>query len=58
MAKGLGMHITDVTWLTLNEAIYQSKLMLYIAEIIYAFGLYFAKMSILCFYCKQPSKPS
>ncbi|KAF7522649.1 hypothetical protein G7054_g12077 [Neopestalotiopsis clavispora] len=50
MANGLGMHIEDVTWLTLNQAIYQSKLMLYIAEIIYAFGLYFAKMSVLLFY--------
>lgn len=52
MNKGLGLHITDVKWLTANEAIKQSKLILFVAEIIYAFALYFAKMSILCFYCE------
>ncbi|KAI1863181.1 uncharacterized protein JN550_009707 [Neoarthrinium moseri] len=48
--KGLGMHIEDVTWLSQDEALYWTKLLLYIAELFYAFALFFGKMSILSFY--------
>lgn len=30
--------------------LYYNKLLLYIAELFYAFALFFGKMSILCFY--------
>ena len=50
LSKGLGLHISDVTWLTQEEVLYYNKLLLYIAELFYAFALFFGKMSILCFY--------
>ncbi|KAK9770956.1 putative Integral membrane protein [Seiridium cardinale] len=50
LTKGLGLHIQDVTWLSQDEALYWSKLLLYIAELCYAFALFFGKMSILSFY--------
>ncbi|KAI1865804.1 uncharacterized protein JN550_008062 [Neoarthrinium moseri] len=50
IGKGLGLHITDVTWISTSEAVMQSKLILWVAEIVYAFALFFAKMSILFFY--------
>ncbi|KAI0175161.1 hypothetical protein BJ166DRAFT_621521 [Pestalotiopsis sp. NC0098] len=50
LSKGLGLHIEDVTWLTQAEVLYYNKLLLYIAELFYAFALFFGKMSILCFY--------
>lgn len=46
----MGLHIEDVTWLTQAEVLYYNKLLLYIAELFYAFALFFGKMSILCFY--------
>ncbi|KXJ94979.1 hypothetical protein Micbo1qcDRAFT_200436 [Microdochium bolleyi] len=47
---GLGLHITEVNGYTVNELLFANKLILYIAEFFYAFSLYFAKTSILCFY--------
>ncbi|KAJ1332045.1 alpha-methylacyl-CoA racemase [Microdochium nivale] len=47
---GLGMHIQDVKGYTIDELLFANKLILYIAEFFYAFSLYFAKTSILCFY--------
>ncbi|KAF3026476.1 hypothetical protein E8E14_012940 [Neopestalotiopsis sp. 37M] len=50
LSKGLGVHIEEVTWLSQAETLYWNKLLLYIAELFYAFALFFGKMSILCFY--------
>jgi hypothetical protein len=44
------VHIEEVTWLSQAETLYWNKLLLYIAELFYAFALFFGKMSILCFY--------
>lgn len=44
------MHIQDVKGYTIDELLFANKLILYIAEFFYAFSLYFAKTSILCFY--------
>lgn len=56
IVNGLGLHITDVmerTDRTIEEVLYQSKLILFIAELFYAFGLFFAKVSILSLYWRM-----
>ncbi|OAQ65724.1 hypothetical protein VFPBJ_11117 [Purpureocillium lilacinum] len=53
---GLGLHITDIVAtkdVTLEDALYQGKLVLFIAELFYAFGLFFAKVSILTLYWRM-----
>ncbi|RKL21295.1 hypothetical protein BFJ68_g2563 [Fusarium oxysporum] len=53
---GLGLHIMDVVEIrkvTLEDALYQGKLLLFIAELFYAFGLFFAKVSILSLYWRM-----
>ncbi|KAG9257235.1 uncharacterized protein F5Z01DRAFT_459920 [Emericellopsis atlantica] len=53
---GLGLHIDDVMamrGITQGEALFQSKLLLFIAELFYAFGLFFAKVSILSLYWRM-----
>ncbi|KAI0134528.1 hypothetical protein BJ170DRAFT_203648 [Xylariales sp. AK1849] len=50
VGKGLGIHIQDVTWLSQADVLYWSKLLLYIAELYYAYALFFGKMSILSLY--------
>ncbi|KAH8754780.1 hypothetical protein F5883DRAFT_632524 [Diaporthe sp. PMI_573] len=50
---GLGLHITDIVAtkdVTLEDALYEAALLLFIAELFYAFGLFFAKVSILSLY--------
>ncbi|KAH7305176.1 hypothetical protein B0I35DRAFT_516405 [Stachybotrys elegans] len=54
--RGLGLHITDVIAtrdVTLEDELYESKLVLFIAELFYAFGLFFAKVSILSLYWRM-----
>ncbi|KAF5005197.1 hypothetical protein FDECE_8318 [Fusarium decemcellulare] len=48
--KGLGLHINNVKHMSKDEALFQTKLLLYIAELLYATALFFAKASILSFY--------
>ncbi|KAK4031500.1 hypothetical protein C8A01DRAFT_21281 [Parachaetomium inaequale] len=53
---GLGLHITDIVAtknVTLEDALYEGKLLLFIAELFYAFGLFFAKVSILSLYWRM-----
>ncbi|KAM0541345.1 hypothetical protein ACHAPJ_013293 [Fusarium lateritium] len=50
---GLGLHITDIKGVTLEKALYEGKLLLFIAELFYAFGLFFAKVSILSLYWRM-----
>jgi hypothetical protein len=50
ISKGLGLHITDITWLSYDDAGFYSRLLLFICELLYATALYFGKMAILCFY--------
>ena len=53
---GLGLHIDDVVAIkdtTLEDALFESKLLLFIAELFYAFGLFFAKVSILSLYWRM-----
>ncbi|KAI6783928.1 integral membrane [Emericellopsis cladophorae] len=53
---GLGLHIEDVMATqnkTLGDALFQSKLLLFIAELFYAFGLFFAKVSMLSLYWRM-----
>ncbi|KAH8646671.1 hypothetical protein BX600DRAFT_154444 [Xylariales sp. PMI_506] len=47
---GLGLHIENMAGTSAEVTISRMRLFLYIAEIIYAFGMFFAKMSILFFY--------
>jgi len=47
---GLGLHIQDVQGYTIEQVLLANKLILWIAEFLYAFSLFFAKTSILCFY--------
>ncbi|SCO87525.1 related to integral membrane protein [Fusarium oxysporum] len=54
--RGLGLHIMDVLdvkGITLDKALYESKLVLFVAELFYAFGLFFAKVSILSLYWRM-----
>ncbi|KAF4437563.1 hypothetical protein F53441_13012 [Fusarium austroafricanum] len=54
--RGLGLHIEDVLVQqnqTLEKALFDGKLLLFIAELFYAFGLYFAKVSILSLYWRM-----
>lgn len=56
LTHGLGLHIMDVTASqnrTLGDVLFQSKLILFIAELFYAFGLFFAKVSILSLYWRM-----
>ncbi|KAJ4009224.1 hypothetical protein NW752_009523 [Fusarium irregulare] len=53
---GLGLHITDIIEIkksNLMDELYQAKLLLFIAELFYAFGLFFAKISILSLYWRM-----
>lgn len=53
---GLGLHIDDVVATkdtTLEDALFEAKLLLFIAELFYAFGLFFAKVSILSLYWRM-----
>ncbi|KAF4472154.1 integral membrane pth11 [Fusarium albosuccineum] len=51
--KGLGLHINNVKHMSKDEALFQTKLLLYIAELLYATALFFAKASILNFYWRM-----
>ncbi|VUC33942.1 unnamed protein product [Clonostachys rosea] len=51
--KGLGHHIYDVTWGPTEEVLTINKLLLYVAELFYAFALFFGKVSILAFYWRM-----
>ncbi|KAJ4317792.1 hypothetical protein N0V84_007154 [Fusarium piperis] len=51
--NGLGLHIWDIKHLTKEKALFQTKLLLYIAELMYASALFFAKASILSFYWRM-----
>ncbi|KAF7561794.1 hypothetical protein G7046_g2331 [Stylonectria norvegica] len=53
ISKGLGLHVEDVTSMTVENAKSTSKLFLYIGELIYASALFFGKTSILCFYWRM-----
>ncbi|KAM5347620.1 hypothetical protein ACJ41O_007444 [Fusarium nematophilum] len=53
ISKGFGLHIQDIKHLTKEEALYQTKLILYVAELLYASALFFAKASILSFYWRM-----
>ncbi|KAI5921189.1 hypothetical protein F4810DRAFT_379542 [Camillea tinctor] len=50
ISKGLGLHMTDIKGQTTEQILFDSKLCLYVAEFIYAFALFFAKVSVLCLY--------
>lgn len=53
---GLGLHIAHVVasqGITLQDALFEGKLLLFIAELFYAFGLFFAKFSILSLYWRM-----
>jgi hypothetical protein len=53
---GLGLHITDIVAakdITLEDALFEGKLLLFIAELLYVFGLLFAKFSILSLYWRM-----
>lgn len=53
---GLGFHITDYVatkHLTLEDALFEAKLLLFIAEHLYAFALFFAKISVLSLYWRM-----
>jgi hypothetical protein len=43
----------ETTGRTLEDILFQSKLLLFIAELFYAFGLFFAKVSILSLYWRM-----
>ncbi|UKZ74788.1 hypothetical protein TrVFT333_002458 [Trichoderma virens FT-333] len=53
---GLGLHIADIVAtkdVTLEDALFEGKLLLFIAELFYAFGLFLAKVSILSLYWRM-----
>jgi hypothetical protein len=47
------MDVVEVKGITLDKALYESKLVLFVAELFYAFGLFFAKVSILSLYWRM-----
>lgn len=51
--NGFGLHIWDIKHMTKEKALFQTKLLLYIAELMYASALFFAKASILSFYWRM-----
>ncbi|CAH0050683.1 unnamed protein product [Clonostachys solani] len=51
--KGLGKHVHDVTWGPIEDVLTINKLLLYVAELFYAFALFFGKVSILAFYWRM-----
>ncbi|KAI0018143.1 hypothetical protein F4780DRAFT_781703 [Xylariomycetidae sp. FL0641] len=51
--QGLGLHIQEIKGQKIDDILYESKLNLYVAELFYAFALYFGKMSFLCFYWRM-----
>ncbi|KAI9897909.1 hypothetical protein N3K66_007765 [Trichothecium roseum] len=53
LKNSLGLHITDVESPPMEDILFRSKLILYIAELFYAFALFFAKMSLLCLYWRM-----
>ncbi|KAH8679360.1 hypothetical protein BGZ61DRAFT_508208 [Ilyonectria robusta] len=55
---GLGLHVTDITWMTVSEAVSRSKLYLYIGELVYSVALFCAKASLLLFYWRIVSVSS
>ncbi|KAI1633625.1 hypothetical protein F4809DRAFT_652463 [Biscogniauxia mediterranea] len=50
IGRGLGLHITDIKAQTTENVLFDSKLCLYVGELIYGFTLFFAKVSVLCLY--------
>ncbi|KAH6871236.1 hypothetical protein B0T10DRAFT_611294 [Thelonectria olida] len=50
---GLGYHIQDIESPPIAEILFQSKLLLFVAELVYAFALFFAKLSILSLYWRM-----
>ncbi|KAL3601604.1 hypothetical protein FPOAC2_05874 [Fusarium poae] len=50
---GFGLHSDDVQGMTIEEANYTTKKYLFIIEHLYAFTLFFAKISILSFYWRM-----
>ncbi|KAH6993334.1 hypothetical protein EDB82DRAFT_555568 [Fusarium venenatum] len=50
---GFGLHSDDVQGMTIEEANYATKKYLFIIEHLYAFTLFFAKISILSFYWRM-----
>ncbi|KAF0638651.1 hypothetical protein FPSE5266_04710 [Fusarium pseudograminearum] len=53
MRHGFGLHAEDVQGMTIEEANYTTKKYLFIIEHLYAFTLFFAKISILSFYWRM-----
>ncbi|CAF3505170.1 unnamed protein product, partial [Fusarium graminearum] len=53
MRHGFGLHSEDVQGMTVEEANYTTKKYLFIIEHLYAFTLFFAKISILSFYWRM-----
>ncbi|KAJ3508068.1 hypothetical protein NM208_g15875 [Fusarium decemcellulare] len=53
LTAGLGLHIEDIKSPPMEEVLYESKLLLFIAELFYAFALFFAKASILSLYWRM-----
>ncbi|KAL2691298.1 hypothetical protein Neosp_001679 [[Neocosmospora] mangrovei] len=51
--NGFGLHIWDIKHMTKEKVLFQTKLLLYIAELMYASALFFAKASILSFYWRM-----
>ncbi|KAF5011459.1 hypothetical protein FDECE_2424 [Fusarium decemcellulare] len=53
LTAGLGLHIEDIKSPPMEEVLFESKLLLFIAELFYAFALFFAKASILSLYWRM-----
>ncbi|KAH7013659.1 hypothetical protein EDB80DRAFT_749306 [Ilyonectria destructans] len=53
LRKGLGLHIQDIKSPPIEEILFESKLLLFVAELVYAFALFFAKLSILSLYWRM-----
>ena len=50
--KGLGLKLADIN-LSQDDALFQARLLLYFAELSYAFSLAFSKLAILSFYWRM-----
>ncbi|KAF4975876.1 hypothetical protein FZEAL_7399 [Fusarium zealandicum] len=53
ITQGLGLHIWDVHHAPKDDVLYVNKLVLYIAELVYATALFFGKASVLSFYWRM-----
>lgn len=55
--RGMGLHVQDITYAPVAKVIYNLKLHLFAAELIYAACLAFGQVSILCLYWRIFSVP-